>query len=71
MSNGPPHGPPGIDPNFNLAPRLLGATYATTALGTILILLRLYTKAALVKNVGLDDIVLIFSGVSLCLLTAL
>ena len=64
MSSSPPHGPPGADPNFNAAPRLVGTTWALTALGTVFVLLRIYTRAVLVKKTALDDYILIAATVS-------
>ncbi|KAF2232197.1 hypothetical protein EV356DRAFT_258530 [Viridothelium virens] len=61
MSSKPPHGPPGVDPNFNNAPKLLGAAWSLAALVTVFVGLRLYTRAVLVKNVALDDHILILA----------
>ncbi|KAI9696660.1 MAG: hypothetical protein M1820_008034, partial [Bogoriella megaspora] len=59
MSGGPPHGPPGSDPNFDISARLAVTTWAVTALGTFFLALRLYTRAALVKKVAVDDYLLV------------
>ena len=64
MSSAPPLGPPGSDPSFNAAPRLLGVCYGVNTLSTVIVLLRLYTRAAIVKNVALDDHLLVISLVS-------
>lgn len=64
MSSGPPHEPIGADPNFNAAPRLIGTTWAMTTLSTVFVLMRLYTRAVIVKKVALDDYILIVATVN-------
>ncbi|KAI9681940.1 MAG: hypothetical protein M1822_007018 [Bathelium mastoideum] len=59
MPSGPPPEPLGLDPNFNGAPQLLRVTYGLTSTLTVFVLLRLYTRIALVKNVALDDYILV------------
>lgn len=52
-----------VDPTENKGPPILAVMWALTALTAVIVTVRLYVRAFIVKNFGLDDWLVIISMV--------